>query len=155
MNKFKKRIPGLGVSLFFPILTGAAAAFLIKDDLYIYESLIKPPAAPPGAVFPVVWTALYILMGVSSYLVYETEKYEEGLFFYSLQLLVNFLWPVLFFKLREFVSAFACIVVLFILVVEMTKIFFEGSKLAAILQYPYIFWLMYAAYLNFGVIICN
>lgn len=105
----------------------------------------------PSWIFPVVWTILYILMGVSSYIVYE--KTCEIPKIYIIQLIVNLLWTPIFFELRLFILAFIWIIALFILVIIMIKEFLKVDKLAGYLQIPYAIWLFIAAILNLLYII--
>lgn len=99
----------------------------------------------PAIIFPIVWTILYILMGISSYLV----KREGGnLFIYYVQLAVNFLWPLVYFNLNAKFLALIIIIILILLVINMISYFKEYNKLAAKLQIPYLLWLSFALFLN-------
>ena len=121
--------------------------------------LNQPPLSLPGWVFGVVWTILYVLMGVSSYLVIqsgaEEEEINKALTVYVYQLIVNFLWPTFFFNFGWFFYAFLWLVLLWVLVFIMIRRFYDISKLAGILQIPYLIWLTFAAYLNLGVWLLN
>ncbi len=87
-----------------PLLVGIVSALLTRGGMEMFESIIKPPLSPPNWLFPIVWTILYILMGISSYLILvsgvEQEKIEKAISVYGYQLVVNFLWPTFFFNLQ-------------------------------------------------------
>ena len=122
-----------------PVVLGTLVGLLTSVNTDI-DSII------PAWIFPVVWTILYILMGVSSYIVYE--KIDEIPRIYIIQLIFNLLWSFIFFKFRWFVLAFIWIIILFILVIRMIKEFRNVDKTAGNLQIPYAIWLIVAAILN-------
>ena len=122
-----------------PVLLGTLVGLLTSVNSDI-DSII------PSWIFPVVWTILYVLMGVSSYLVYEKE--DEIPRIYVIQLVFNLLWSFVFFKFKWFTFAFIWIIVLFILVFKMIKEFRRIDKVAGNLQIPYLIWLVVAAILN-------
>lgn len=140
---------GLGTGLFSVLLT--------LGNFKAYSALLQPPLAPPGWLFPVVWTILYILMGVSAYLVYECDTKEKyiGLAVYVLQLIFNFLWLIIFFNIRNLLFAFVWLVFLWILVLAMTISFYKVNKTAGLLQIPYLLWVTFAGYLNIALYILN
>ena len=120
-----------------------------------FEALNQPPLSPPGWLFPIVWTILYILMGISLYLILQSDADEETVqeaqkIFYF-QLALNFLWPLLFFNMGWFLLAFVELLILLGAVISMIRQFAQTSKLAAYLNVPYLIWLTFAAYLNLGV----
>lgn len=142
-----------------PLLVGGASALLTGGSMEKFGQLNKPPLAPPGWLFPVVWNILYILMGISSYLVltYGANKEEilHALKLYTYQLLVNFLWSTFFFNLEWYLFAFVWLVLLWVLVLAMIKSFFKIDKVAAILNIPYFLWLTFAGYLNLAIWLLN
>ena len=142
-----------------PLLVGGVSAFLTQEEMKVFEELNKPPLSPPGWLFPVVWTILYILMGVSSYLIIRSgaEKTEinRALAVYVYQLIVNFLWPTFFFNFQWYLFSFMWLVLLWLLVLVMIVRFYNISKLAGVLQIPYLIWLTFAGYLNLGVWLLN
>ena len=144
-------------SIAFPLLVGGGAGFLTRDSVEIYGMMNKPPLSPPGWLFPIVWTILYILMGISSYIIMtsqgESQKINQALKTYYVQLFVNFMWPIFFFSFQWYGLALLWLLLLWILVVRMTKQFGEISKLAAYLNIPYLLWLTFALYLNGGVVL--
>lgn len=137
------------------IIIGSISAIFIGND---YEQLIKPVLSPPGYIFPIVWTMLYTLMGISLYIISETESNvnpNKAYTLYLYQLIVNSLWTVLFFGLNLTFISFLWIILLIILVILMIKEFLKINKTAAYLQIPYLIWLLFALYLNFGFYILN
>ena len=136
-------------SILLPVLIGALVG-LITSGSMDYNMLQKPPFAPPGAVFPIVWTILYILMGYSSYLIYESNDYHSEccLKIYALNLFVNFLWSPIFFGLNLRLFGLIWIIILVMTVVYMILCFYKVNKKAAYLQIPYLVWCLFATYLN-------
>lgn len=120
-----------------------------------YFFLNKPALSPPGWIFPIVWTLLYIMMGLASYLVINSgakrELLTSSMIFYLVQLLLNFLWSLLFFNHSLYLTAFAELTAMWVTVIITAVMFFRASKAAGILMIPYILWLTFAAYLNFAV----
>ena len=134
---------------------GLLSGLLSREGTALYAELLqKPPLSPPGWVFPVVWTILYGLMGLSAAIIYAappTQARSRGLNLFIAQLIVNFFWSPIFFNARAYGFALAWLLVLWVLVVLMTLQFRKTDKTAALLQIPYILWLTFAAYLNYGV----
>ena len=119
-----------------------------------FESLNQPPLSPPGWLFPIVWTILYILMGIASYLVFFTETEENkfrALAVYVLQLIVNFFWPIFFFGFELYFFAFLWLLLLWILILWTIREFRKINEMAAVLLLPYLLWVTFAGYLNFGI----
>ena len=129
----------------------------LEENNFIYGNLIKPSFAPPSILFPIVWTILYILMGYSSYLIYDSMDChkETCLLLYALQLFINFIWPIIFFNLQARLFAFLFIILLDIVVGLMIYCFYGVNKKAAYLNIPYFIWLIFATILNFSVYILN
>ena len=161
--KKKHNIKALILFLILSIGVGALAGFITKDSAQIYAQYNKPIFSPSDMVLGIVWSILYILMGISAYLIYNTptSSQEENkvkynaLFIFFLQLVVNFFWPIIYFNLNQVLFAFIWIILLLILVIYMVKLFFTINKPAALLQIPYILWLLFASYLNLGIYILN
>ena len=138
------------------LLGGTIAGLLSMNSRMVYETLQQPPLAPPGWVFPVVWTILYILMGIGIGIVLDKGgDTAPALRIYLVQLLVNYLWPILFFRLELRGISFFWLLLLIILVVIMILRFDRISTLSAWLQIPYLLWLIFAAYLNFSFWLLN
>ena len=122
-----------------------------------FQNTVQPPLSPPAYLFPIVWTLLFLLMSVSAAIIYDSddEISPKALFLYMIQLTLNFWWCVLFFGFRLYFFSFIWLLLLLLTVFIMTVLFYRVNKLAGILQIPYILWLMFAAYLNFGVWFLN
>lgn len=140
-----------------PLIVGAVSGFLIRNDVYIYNTLIKPPFALPNNLFSIVWGILYLLMGIALYLFVSSRKKQQndGIALFAFQLLLNFSWSIVFFNFRMFFTAFLIIVALFIFVAITTAVFFNTRKSSGILLIPYLLFLVYAGYLNFGIWFLN
>lgn len=123
----------------------------------IYKYLDKPLLAPPSILFPIVWTILYILMGISAYIIYESNNKDkkDALIVYGIQLAVNFIWPIFFFLLNYRLLAFVIIILLLITIVLMILKFYKINKISACLQIPYLLWVIFASYLNYSLYILN
>lgn len=136
--------------------TGLLSVLLTLGNFKAYSALLQPPM-PPEWLFPVVWTILYILMGVSAYLVYECDTEEKyiGLAVYVLQLIFNFLWLIIFFNIGNLLFAFVWLVFLWVLVLAMAISFYRVNKTAGLLQIPYLLWVTFAGYLNVALYILN
>lgn len=140
-------------------LVGALSALFAGDFSPFYSGLNQPPLAPPGIVFPIVWTILYALMGISAYLIYDSEdisgERSEALGIYAAQLFVNFMWSIVFFRFEKPEAAAVVIILLAVLVAAMILKFRKISPAAAYLNIPYLLWVIFAAYLNIGVVVLN
>lgn len=138
-----------------PLAVGGLSALITRGGMEVFETIRKPPLSPPAWLFPIVWTLLYTLMGISSYMVLisgaEVEKIGNALMLYGYQLAVNFLWPVFFFQFQWFFFSFIWLVLLILLVAAMIKEFYGISKTAAGLNIPYFLWILFAGYLNFTI----
>ncbi|MDY3619294.1 TspO/MBR family protein [Agathobaculum sp.] len=147
------------VSILIPLIVGGLAGVLTMNSMSVYESLILPPLAPAPWVFPVVWTILYILMGVASWLVYRSDAPQDekkgALKAYAVQLAVNFIWPILFFKLESYFTAFLWLVLLVILILVTIVRFARIDRRAAWLLAPYLLWTVFAGYLNLFIWLLN
>ncbi len=153
---FKK----LGASCAISLGVGALSGLISMSGMKNFESAQKPPLTPPSWLFPVVWTILFLLMGVSAYIIYtnhyaDRETKNKALGVYAAQLAVNFFWSIIFFNLSAYLFAFVWILLLLALIVIMTKMFYDISPLAGYLQIPYIIWTAFATYLTLGVFIVN
>ena len=147
------------LSLAIPLAVGGLSAFLTKDGMRAFASLRQPPLSPPGWLFPVVWTLLYLMMGAACYLVWTAEidasRRERALRVYGLSLAANFLWPILFFTMQAFLPAFLLLLILLGLVIACARLFSRIRRCAGRLLLPYIVWLVFAGYLNLGVWLLN
>jgi tryptophan-rich sensory protein len=118
-----------------------------------YNTLCKPSFTPPSSIFAPVWTLLYALMGIAAALIYERKVQGRGvaLFVFGIQLVLNFLWSVLFFSMRSPFSALVEIVILWFTIVVTAFLFWRISKKAALLLIPYLLWVSFASVLNLEI----
>ena len=139
------------------LLVGALSGYLSSGGMAAYESLMKPPLSPPGWVFIVAWTLLYILMGVGAAMVYlaDSSGTKGAMWLYVVQLFFNFMWSIIFFNLEWRFVALIWLLVLWVLVAMMIRSFSAVDKMAGRLQIPYLIWLTFAAYLNFATFLLN
>lgn len=156
----KKNLKTFIISILIALGVGGLSALFTMGNMNIYETINTPPLSPPEWLFPVVWSVLFTLMGISSAWVYLKGKEEDkdassALKFYALQLAVNFFWSIIFFNMRAFLFAFIWLILLWVLVLIMILEFKKISPKAAYLQIPYLLWLTFAAYLNFGIYLMN
>ena len=122
-----------------------------------FDGINKPAFTPPAIVFPIAWTILYILMGISSYLIFESDSSEKdsALLIYGIQLVINSLWTFFFFNLKWFLFSFVLVLIILLLVIVMIIKFYKINKTAAYLQIPYVVWLIFAAILSYNVFLLN
>lgn len=151
------KLKPLIISLLITLGGGGLVAFLTRNSMDIYSNIKQPALAPPAAVFPIVWTILYVLLGVSAYMVYESKSSlkPKALLVYGIQLVLNFIWPFIFFGGQMFLLAFIVLMVMWALSVWMIVLFYQIKPIAAYLQIPYILWLTFAAYLNLSIYLLN
>lgn len=156
-----KQIRSYILSILIALGTGGLSAFLTRNSMNIYEELATPPLSPPSILFPIVWTVLYVLMGVSAALIYNTpvpegsNQKEKALFTYALSLFVNFSWSLFFFGERAFLFSFFWLLLLWVLVLKTILQYREINPTAALLQIPYLLWITFAGYLNLGIYLLN
>lgn len=147
------------IAVAIPLAVGGLAALLTGGGMDVFEAVDKPPLSPPGWLFPVVWTILYALMGVASYLVWQTvgspRLRQRALRLYGLQLVANFVWPLLFFNLQWYLFSFLWLVLLWMLILLTLLSFRRLSPPAGWLLVPYLLWVTFAGYLNLGIYILN
>lgn len=142
-----------------PLLVGGLAAFFTSSSMELFDMINKPPLSPPGILFPIVWTVLYTLMGIASYLVVTSGKpsgeIQAAMMVYAIQLLFNFFWSIIFFNLEWYWFAFIWLLMLWALIYLTKQLFFMISKTAGLLMVPYLLWVTFAGYLTLGVAMLN
>ena len=149
------KLKNYALSIIIPLALGGIVGFLISGSMD-YDMLDQPPLSPPSILFPIVWTILYVLMGVSFGILRDKHLNDSNVkLIYYIQLIVNLLWPIAFFVLKWRLFAFIWILILDALVVLMIFTFYKRDKTAAFLQLPYLVWVLFASYLNLGVYILN
>lgn len=138
-------------------LVGALSGILAGNSFSFYRELIKPPFSPPGWLFPVMWAILYALMGISAFMIYSSDAKEKckALIVYGTQLFVNFMWSIVFFRFQLLGLSVAVILTLLALVLTMIIIFRKIRPVAAYLNIPYLLWIIFASYLNIGILLLN
>ena len=142
-------------SIIIPVIIGGIVGLIISKFID-YNLLQKPPLAPPAILFPIIWTILYILMGISYGRLKSKELIDEEINrIYYIQLALNVLWPIFFFVFKWRLFSFVWIILLTIAVLLMVIKFYKKDKLAGLLQIPYLLWSIFAIYLNLGVYILN
>lgn len=147
-----------------PLAVGGLSSYLSKDMMFHFENVTKPPLSPPGFLFPVVWTILYILMGISFYLilVYDTKGDNSlgatktlCIILFIVQLVFNFFWSIIFFRFRLYFVSFIWLLVLLVMVIILAVNLFKLNRFASISYIPYILWMTFASYLNIGIALLN
>ena len=127
----EKKLRILLIAVAIPLLVGAVAGLLTRNSMQVFEGLQQPPFAPPGVLFPIVWTILYALMGIASYLIYtsgkDPEEVSSALTVYGVQLVVNFLWPIVFFRFGWYTFAFFWLILLWVLVIYTILLFYSSQ----------------------------
>ena len=153
----KKETKSLLKAVVIPLAVGAVAAVLSKNGMESFYELNQPPLSPPKWLFPVVWTILYVLMGIASYLVLKEEHVRQSaaLKLYAAQLVFNFFWTLIFFNLQWFLFAFFWLLILWKLILLTIIAFKNVNVKAAWLMVPYLLWVTFAGYLNLMVYVLN
>ena len=138
---------------------GILSSLLSRQGMMLYrETVRKPPLTPPGIVFGIVWTVLYALMAIGAARVYavpDSRGRQKAINEFIIQLTLNFFWSLIFFNVRSYGLALLWLVILWVFVVRMICAFRNTDSLAAVLQIPYLVWVTFAVYLNYGVWILN
>jgi len=141
--------------ILFAEVIGALSGWLTREGSQAFnETAVQPSLSPPALVFPIVWSILYALMGISAarlWLSTRSPERSKSLNLFIMQLVVNFFWSLIFFNAQAYGFAFLWLLLLWSLVLAMILQFRRVDSLAAILQLPYLAWLTFAAYLSFGV----
>ena len=145
------------ISVLIPLGVGVLSGFLTRDGIQAFALVEKPPLTPPAPLFPIVWSILYILMGIGAAMVFQTDhpKRPTALTVYAVQLIVNFFWSLFFFNLQQYAFSFFWLLLLWLLIVVMIRLFYQIKPIAGLLQLPYLLWVTFAGYLTFGVWMLN
>ena len=151
-----KQIKPYIISVAIALGVGALSALFTRNNMDIYSEVATPPLSPPAILFPLVWTFLYILMGVSAAVIYTSHsasvsQRKRTLYTYAASLVVNFFWSIIFFNVRAFAFAFLWFLLLLYLIIKTILQYKEIELTAAYLQIPYALWVAFAGYLNFGI----
>ncbi len=159
-NKIKPYLPAYIIGIAIPLTVGITAAALTRNNMDIYGVLNTPPLAPPAILFPIVWSILYVLMGISSAGIYTNresnkEAARKGLSYYAMSLVANFAWSIIFFRLSAVLPALICLIILFYLIIRTIIEYARVKPWCAYLQIPYAVWVAFAGYLNAGIWLLN
>ena len=142
--------------IFFPLIMGTIIGLVTSNSIE-YNNLIKPPVSPPSILFPIVWSILYLLMGIS-YFIYKKNIDNKGKLIpiiYYFQLFINLLWSIIFFVFELKFLAIIWIILLDLLVIFMIYLFSNENKISAYLNIPYLVWILFATYLTIGIYVLN
>ena len=156
INKGKTKVYAVSIAL--SLIVGGLSALFTNMGMDNYRMAEKPSLTPPEIVFPIVWTILFTLMGISAariWIASDKSKGNGSLLLYLIQLAVNFAWSILFFNFQAYGFAFFWLLFLWLLILLMIIAFSRTDKIAAYLQIPYLLWVTFAAYLNFMVWMLN
>ena len=151
----KEKIKSYLFFILSALAVGGLSAFFTRNSMSIYDDILTPPLSPPSVVFPIVWTVLFTLMGISAAMIYNSsapqKQKENALLTYAISLAVNFFWSLIFFNLRVFLFAFLWLLLLLYLIIKTILQYYKINKLAAYLQIPYAMWVTFAGYLTLGI----
>ena len=152
-----KKVISYIVNIIIPLAVGGLSALVTMNNMNIYSQINTPPLSPPSILFPIVWSILFTLMGVSSGLIFNSNSAQknDALFVYALSLIVNFTWSIIFFNLRKFLIAFVILLALLALILATIVKYFRINKVSAYLQIPYLIWVAFAGYLNIAIYFLN
>lgn len=148
------------ISVAFALGVGGLSALLTAGNMDLYSQIVQPPLAPPPILFPIVWTILYILMGISSAMIWKERsampaEVNKALTVYGLNLFLNFFWSIIFFNFRAFLFAFIWLVALWAVILTMIIKFVKIKPVAGYLQIPYLLWVTFAGYLTLAIYLLN
>jgi len=149
-------IPKLIFSLVLPLAIGGVSGYLVRNEMNgeWFTTLMKPSFNPPGYLFGPVWTVLYIFMGISMFLIWNTPKTalrQKALILFGVQLFFNFWWSILFFSFHTIILSVVDILLMWFLIIYMIKLFTRIKPIAAYLQVPYLLWVTFATVLNISI----
>ncbi len=156
----KKEIKTYAISIAAALAVGGLSALVTSENMDIYSKIVKPPLAPPSVLFPIVWTLLYILMGIGAAMIFlqkeeNPQVARNALITYGISLFLNFFWSIIFFNMQSFLFAFIWILLLWASILATILQYRKISPLAAALQVPYLLWVTFAAYLNLAIYLLN
>lgn len=148
------------ISVAIALGVGGLSTLLTSGNMDIYSRIEQPPLAPPPILFPIVWTILYVLMGISAAMIYEEkdrkpDEVRNALTVYGISLFFNFFWSIIFFNMQAYLFAFVWLVALWGLILLTIIKYYRIKPIAAYLQIPYLLWVTFAGYLNFAIYILN
>lgn len=149
--KFKSYV----VSILIALAVGGLSAFLTRNNMNMFDEIKMPPLSPPSILFPIVWSILFILMGISAAMIYNSDaagyKKNSALLTYGVSLFFNFFWSIIFFNFRWFLIAFFWLLILLFLIIRTIMKYYKIKPVAAYLQIPYALWVAFAGYLTIAI----
>ena len=146
------------ICIAIPLAVGGLSALFTSGNMDLYNEINQPSLAPPGWLFPVVWTILYVLMGIALYIVVITKTRDDkrrAIISFGVQLFFNFFWSILFFNARAFLFAFVWLIFLWLAIIANIYFFYKINKNAGKLLIPYLVWVTFAGYLNLAIFLLN
>ena len=143
-----------GLQIFLPLILGSLVGLLINSSMD-YANLNQPPLSPPGIVFPIAWSILYLLMGIGYYLYRQDYKDNKTIVLYYLNLFFNLTWTFIFFVFKLRGLSILWIIILIGIVLLLIKEFWQTKRASAYCFISYLLWLIFATYLNIGIFILN
>lgn len=152
----KEKVKSYVYSLIIALGVGGLSALFTSGNMDIYKEIVKPPLSPPSIVFPIVWTILFTLMGISAAMIYNNSsasklERDSALLTYGVSLVFNFFWSIIFFNLQMYFFAFLWLLALLYFIIKTIIKYYKFDKTAAYLQIPYLIWVTFAGYLNFAI----
>ena len=152
----KEKVKSYVYSLIIALGVGGLSALFTSGNMDIYKEIVKPPLSPPSIVFPIVWTILFTLMGISAAMIYNNNsatrlERDSALLTYGVSLVFNFFWSIIFFNLQMYLFAFIWLLALLYFIIKTIIKYYKIDKTAAYLQIPYLIWVTFAGYLNFAI----
>ncbi|MBR2869710.1 MAG: tryptophan-rich sensory protein [Clostridia bacterium] len=155
-----KKLKPYIVSVVISLAVGGLSAAVTSGSMDVYSKINRPALSPPAILFPIVWTILFTLMGISAAIIWQfrerkSEDVRNALVVYAVNLAVNFIWSLIFFNMQAYLFAFIWILLLIAVIVAMIVLFRKISPLAAYMQIPYLLWVCFAAYLNLAIYLLN
>lgn len=153
------KLKPLIISILISLSTGIISGLITINSQNTYSTIETPFFAPPGFLFPIVWSILYLLMGISAYIVYSSDAKpsdkQAALAIYALSLVINFIWPILFFNAKLYLISFIWLIILWIFILLTILAYSKINKTAAYLQIPYLLWVTFAGILNLAIVVLN
>lgn len=156
MNNQKGIVP-LIICVAIPLAVGGVSSLLTRNAMMEFADMNKPPLSPPGWLFPIVWTILYMLMGYACYRIYisDSRLRAYAIIVYGVQLVLNFCWSLIFFRFDMYLAALIWLVIMWAMIFVLMAITQTISKIAVVCLIPYLLWTTFAAYLNAGIVVLN
>lgn len=155
----KEKIKIYVIAILIPLALGGLSALLTMGNMDLYSEIVKPSFAPPAILFPIAWSVLYVLMGISSGIICSSPalniKKQSAMLSYGASLFFNFFWSIIFFNLRQFLFAFIWLLAMLFFIIRTIMKYHRIKPIAAYLQIPYALWVTFAGILNLQIWLLN